>query len=101
MVKVKPFDPKRSPFILAYVDDMGNLAVRQFDDLTVLATFVGVRKLTRFDFSIIHGELVKGVPEEILGDFEDADAILAIDEGSTITTLPPADMRVLIERSQA
>lgn len=93
----KKFDPKKSPYHLVYATDEFGLLSRAFDDLEMLCRFVGELGLTRYEYVILHGEMVKNIPKErVQEQFE------LIDGGpdSEIITLPPTELQALIESQQ-
>ena len=50
---------RHGSFILAYTADDVPIRFRQFADLVTLTQFVARNKLSRFDFGIVQGDVVK------------------------------------------
>jgi hypothetical protein len=95
----KKFNPLLSPYQLIYTDEETGLTSRTFDDLPELAEYVGRLGLTRYDYAVIHGELLKSPPDIVEREPLEADPYCG--SGSMIRTAPPEEIQDLLERRQA
>lgn len=66
-VNKKQFDRDKSPFHLLFIMD-NKFVTREFPSMEELAKFVKQLSLTWNDYGIIHGEMVKEVPERDLDE---------------------------------
>lgn len=95
----KRFDPLISPYQLIYQDDETGFTVKSFTDLCRLAEYVGKLGLTRYDYAVIHGELLKSPPTVLEHDAQNtADVFCGTD--SMIRTAPPEEIKALVESRQ-
>ena len=90
------------PFHLLFVD-ADTVMMKEFDDIEELAMFVSLNGLTRNDYAIIQGDLVKKIPTRSLcldesAEEEELDGLLNPESG--IQVLSPDSIRDLIENEQ-
>ena len=94
----KKFNPLVSPYHLIYMTEELGMASRSFDDLEILCKFIGELGLSRYDYIILHGEMVKDIPKDIV--HEQFDRICDDGPSSAIMTLAPSDIQALVESHQ-
>ena len=97
----KKKEPKLSemPFHLLFLD-ADSILMKQFDDIEALAMFVSLNSLTRNDYAIVQGDLIKRMPLRSLciNDVDYDDELE--DQESGIQVLSPDAIRDLIEHEQ-
>ena len=86
---------------LLYMGSDGRLETHEFPDLWDLCSHVLELGLSRYDFAITEGQLLKAPPEpgDIIFEHLDDETDGNYPE-STVTALPPAQLQNIIEQGQ-
>jgi hypothetical protein len=94
----KLFDPESSPYHLTFTDGDGQVCMKEFVDLIELAHFVGYLGLKWGEYAIVHGELLKSIPDAKYEDFEQESFTTNDTFHPPVTILPPDQIKDLLEQ---